>query len=215
MTFLALSHTPASARLFESDLLQNKPKQARSNQRVAALLDATARVIHRSGYENMTTADVAEEAGASIGTVYRYFKDRVQLLEALAIRNFERTDARLNRAIEANPATVSDAIVSLFDMYVDLFRSEPGYRSLRLGDVLDIRPHRHLPWSHQAARTVSSLLNDKYATGDDERSVLTLERGFVLVDALLARAFFQSDKGDPEYIDAARTVAQDVARDFR
>lgn len=212
---MARTHTPASERLYDSPLLINKPKQARSNQRVGALLDAAARVVHRQGYENLTTADVAAEAGASIGTVYRYFKDRVAVLEALALRNFERTDAHLRLAIDSNHATAREAIVGLFDMYLDLFRTEPGYRSLRLGDVLDIRPHGHAPWSNQAARTVGTMLSEKYGCANDDATVSKLEQGFVLVDALLARSFWTDDKGDAEFIDSARRVAEYVANDFR
>ena len=212
---MARVHTPASERLYESPLLINKPKQARSNERVAALLDAAARVVQRQGYENLTTADVAQEAGASIGTVYRYFKDRVALLEALAVRNFERTDAHLRIAIESNHANAGDAIVALFDMYVDLFRTETGYRSLRLGDVLDIRPRKHAPWSSIAARTVTSMLAERYGIANNDKSVAKLEQGLVLVDALLARAFWESDKGDQEFIDTAKAVAEYIAADFR
>lgn len=212
---MAIAHTPASERLYDSPLLINKPKQARSNQRVAALLDAAARVVHRQGYENLTTADVAKEAGASIGTVYRYFKDRVAVLESLAVRNFERTDAHLRIAIESNHATARDAIVGLFDMYLELFRTEKGYRSLRLGDVLDIRPHANSPWSRQASRTVLSMLHDKYGCSQDDATETKLEQGFVLVDALLARAFWADEKGDPAFITSARAVAEYVANDFR
>src|SRR6188768_2997276 len=71
--------------------LRNEPVQARSTARLAGLLDAAAAVIDELGYERLTTAMVAERAGASIGTVYRYFPDRIAVLQALAARNLERT----------------------------------------------------------------------------------------------------------------------------
>jgi AcrR family transcriptional regulator len=212
---VALIHTPASERLYDSPLLINKPKQARSNQRVAALLDAAAAVVQRQGYENLTTADVAQQAGASIGTVYRYFKDRVAVLEALATRNFERTDLQLRKALDGNHADAKSAIASLFDMYLELFRKETGYRSIRLGDVLDIRPHDKAPWSRHAAHTVVNVLHEKFGCENDDAAITRLEQGFVLVDAMLARAFWDTDKGDQAFIDAARQVAEYVANDFR
>jgi AcrR family transcriptional regulator len=70
--------------------LRNEPVQARSTARLTALLDAAAAAVQELGYERLTTAMVAERAGASIGTVYRYFPDRIAVLQALASRNLER-----------------------------------------------------------------------------------------------------------------------------
>ena len=76
-------------------LIRNEPVQARSTARLAALLDAAAKVVHEIGYERLTTAMVAERAGASIGTVYRYFPDRIAVLQSLAARNAERMTDRV------------------------------------------------------------------------------------------------------------------------
>ena len=51
--------------------LRNEPVQARSAARLSALLDAAAAIVDEIGYERLTTAMVAERAGASIGTVDR------------------------------------------------------------------------------------------------------------------------------------------------
>jgi AcrR family transcriptional regulator len=224
---VAIAHVPASEELLKAELLTNTPVQARSNARVTALLDATAAVTQLKGYENLTTADVAREAGASIGTVYRYFKDRVRILEALAVRNFERANKRFDTAV-SNPAvtTASGAIASFFDLYVDLFRTEPGFRSLRLGDVLDVRqyeddenkdvlyPRTSEPRSRLSARTMSAVLSQKFSTPNSDESVFVIEKTMIVVDALLDRAFRDSETGDPRFIDAAREVVTDVARRF-
>ena len=70
--------------------LRNEPVQARSAARLTALLDAAAATVDEIGFERLTTAMVAERAGASIGTVYRYFPDRIAVLQSLAARNLER-----------------------------------------------------------------------------------------------------------------------------
>jgi len=61
-----------------------EPVQARSTARVNALLDAACETMHDLGYEQLTTAMVADRAGASIGTVYRYFPDRIAVLQSVA-----------------------------------------------------------------------------------------------------------------------------------
>lgn len=222
---MAIAHIPASEELLKTELLQNTPVQARSNARLAALLDATATVVQYQGYENLTTADVARVAGASIGTVYRYFKDRVAILQALSVRNFERTTNRFMEEVQNPKITSVDAAISaLFELYLDMFRTEPGYRSLRLGDVLDVRvdtddPTNHVPrtmepLSRTAARTMSTVLHHKFNTANNDDSVLILEKTIVAVDAFLDRAFRDDEKGDTRFIDAAREAASELSRRY-
>jgi AcrR family transcriptional regulator len=224
---VAIVHVPASEELLKTELLTNTPVQARSNARLTALLDATAAVTQDKGYENLTTADVAKEAGASIGTVYRYFKDRVRILRALSVRNFERANNRFVEAV-GDPAvtTAPAAIVAFFDLYVDMFRTEPGFRSLRLGDVLDVRKYEddsnkniiHTrtsePRSRIAARTMSAVLHDKFGSTDNDATVLHLEKTMIVVDAYLDRAFRDSETGDPRFIEAARATAAELAGQY-
>ena len=202
---MPLQHIPASEELFKSGLLINTPVQARSNARVTALLDAAAKVVHDKGYEELTTANVAEAAGASIGTVYRYFEDRVKLLEALAIRNLERADRRFQDALEQVTGTAPTAAIDvMFEMYLEMFRTELGFRSLRLGDVLDIRPRTRESRLTTAARTMTEQLSVRFGFSNNAATVLEVEKSLVTVDALLARAFFNDDRGDAVFVDAAR-----------
>ena len=56
------------------------PKAQRT--RDAILAAALVRFSHH-GYTHTTVADVADEAGVSLGTVYQYFRDRSELVAAL------------------------------------------------------------------------------------------------------------------------------------
>ena len=179
---------------------------------MTALLDAAAKVVHDKGYEELTTANVAEAAGASIGTVYRYFEDRVKVLEALAIRNLERTDGRFREALgQINGSAPKDAINVMFEMYLDMFRTELGFRSLRLGDVLDIRPRNRESRLTTAARTMTEQLSGRFGFVNDAATVLEIEKSLVAVDAYLARAFFNDDRGDAVFVDAARASVMSLS----
>lgn len=48
-----------------------------------ALLDAARHVIARDGYVNARIADIAHEAGKSVGVFYSYFKDKTEIFAAL------------------------------------------------------------------------------------------------------------------------------------
>lgn len=63
--------------------MRKSPKQKRSREMVARLLDATAATIAERGLDNATTNHIAEQAGVSIGSLYQYFPDKEALVEAL------------------------------------------------------------------------------------------------------------------------------------
>lgn len=65
------------------NIIRNLPVQRRSEAQLTALEDATVEAINQYGRDSFTTNQVAEIAGVSIGTVYRYFPNRVALLNHL------------------------------------------------------------------------------------------------------------------------------------
>jgi len=69
---------------------RKKPRQARSQTTVRAILEATVQVLEREGPEAATTTRIAEVAGVSVGTLYQYFSHRDAILDALQEREFER-----------------------------------------------------------------------------------------------------------------------------
>jgi len=74
-----------------------------NNERQQQILDATAAVIIRWGYDKATMSDIAEEAGASRRTVYLYFKGKEELFEALLYREYMQYSQTWLEHIEADP----------------------------------------------------------------------------------------------------------------
>lgn len=72
--------------------LPHPPRQLRGKNTVAALLDASETAITERGIERFTTGDVARIAGLSIGTVYKYFADRVAILDAIRPHRYDDAD---------------------------------------------------------------------------------------------------------------------------
>jgi len=62
---------------------RKRPRQERSRATVDALLEATARVLVKRGFDGLTTNLVAEAAGVSIGSLYQYFPNKAALVGAL------------------------------------------------------------------------------------------------------------------------------------
>ncbi|QEE61415.1 TetR/AcrR family transcriptional regulator [Salinibacterium sp. dk2585] len=187
--------------------LRNEPVQARSAARLTRLLDSAAEVIDEIGYERLTTAMVAERAGASIGTVYRYFPDRIAVLQSLSVRFLNDFIEEVSSALQAESVTSwQEAVDAVIDTAVRSFATKPGFRSLRFGDVIDVRP-REEDRTHNAV--VASVLAEVFAnrfdvTGDDLS--LRVEVAVQLVDSLLARAFAFDPAGDERIIAEGRAL---------
>ena len=189
----------------EKSLLRNAPVQARSAARLTALLDATASVLAEVGMERLTTALVAERAGASIGTVYRYFPDRVTLLQALAARNLERLEERIDAVIPAVSGNATDALDAVADVFVAMFRNEPGFRSLRLGDVLDLRDcGRPEAAKARLARSIADAMAVAYEDVEIDYLGERLDIALEVLDSLVTRAFSADPDGDERFLEAAR-----------
>lgn len=190
-------------------LLRHEPVQARSNARLSALLDAAAITIDNVGYERLTTAMVADRAGASIGTVYRYFPDRIVVLQGVAARATERFVTHIDTTLaEKDHANWWEALDNVIDDFVDAFANTPAFASLRFGDVLDLRPHEsNRTRLSVVTERLAHLLVSRHGLPAGSELTFNLEVVFTLVDTLLARAFLFDPKGDTAYIDEARELA--------
>ena len=177
--------------------IRNEPVQARSTARLAALLDAAAHVVDEIGYERLTTAMVAERAGASIGTVYRYFPDRIAVLQSLAARNAERTGDRvLAELSDRRHADWRAALASAVDVFIEAFRHEPGFASLRYGDVLDLRPFVGVPALRVMADRMFAVLVESHGMDSGEDARIAFQSALTISDAIAADALQRSPSGD-------------------
>jgi AcrR family transcriptional regulator len=155
---------------------------------------------------------VAQHAGASIGTVYRYFPDRIALLEGLAARNLERVLVRGTDAI-SDPAHADwmSALTAAFDVLTDAFRTEPGFRGIRSGDVLDLRPSilPHTYNSVVANRLLDGLIA-RFGVIDTPELRFRFELAIEVSDALAARAFARDVHGDPRVLEVSRDTVREM-----
>jgi AcrR family transcriptional regulator len=99
------------------------PQQARAQQTVRAILEATVQILDREGIDAATTTRIAEVAGVSIGSLYQYFSHRDAILSALQDREFERTLALIEKVLadgnldEEPTETVRAVLRGLAELY--------------------------------------------------------------------------------------------------
>ncbi|WP_028239973.1 TetR family transcriptional regulator [Stutzerimonas azotifigens] len=79
---------------------RKQPRQARSTELVAAILQAAVQVLAQEGATRFTTARVAEKAGVSVGSVYQYFPNKAAILFRLQTDEWKETTGMLQRILE-------------------------------------------------------------------------------------------------------------------
>lgn len=112
--------------------MRKTPMQARSRATVEAIVDAATHILGRSGWLKFTTNEVAEAAGASIGSLYQYFPNKLALIEAIRRRHFDAIIAVLEKACEA--PSESD-VALLVDGMLDVHSSNPSLHTALLEEA--------------------------------------------------------------------------------
>ena len=100
--------------------------QERSRLTVSALLEATARILVREGFDKASTNRIAEVAGVSVGSLYQYFPNKESLIAALIDRHNQDV-AQLVRAelAQAVGLPIAQAVRKLVTVAVKAHRMDP------------------------------------------------------------------------------------------
>lgn len=69
--------------------MPRKPQQSRSRATVDAILEGALRCIGTSGMAGLTTKQIADKGGVSVGSIYEYFDNKEAIVDALYQRFVE------------------------------------------------------------------------------------------------------------------------------
>lgn len=97
---------------------RKQPKQARSTELVAAILEAAAQVLAKEGAQRFTTARVAEKAGVSVGSVYQYFPNKAAILFRLQSDEWRQTGDLLRDILEDNGRPPPERLRALVHSFI-------------------------------------------------------------------------------------------------
>jgi AcrR family transcriptional regulator len=125
---LTSAMTPSGSR--------RSPLQARSNKTVEEILDAASGLLGRVPFEEITTSRIAGQAGISVGALYRFYSDRQEIFDAIAVRELDVFRAGIERAFSARQLIFSPrkSLGRVLDAYVDFLETRPHFRELALGN---------------------------------------------------------------------------------
>lgn len=126
------------ARIFYSHLERGKWRVGRSQnpgnaplksghaRQVDALIEATARILVREGFDKASTNRIAEKAGVSVGSLYQYFPSKEALVAAVIGRHSQET-MRVVRGTLAEVAThpIEPAVRKVVAAAIQAHRIDP------------------------------------------------------------------------------------------
>jgi AcrR family transcriptional regulator len=105
------------------------PRQARSQETLARILDAAEALVSDKGFEDATVADIVARAGSSVGAFYSRFRDKDGLLFQLYERFYEQAVATADDALDVERwagAPLGEVLPSVVSFLVETFRERRG-----------------------------------------------------------------------------------------
>ena len=129
-----------------------EPQQARSRESLRKLLKAAAEVLGQHGVEGTTIPRIARHAGLTPGAVYRRFRDKDALLEAVILGILERQEERMKTGL--TPAVAAQIPLPVFaeqvigGMVISYRMNAPLLRALRQF----VQGRVHTPFWRKATR---------------------------------------------------------------
>ncbi len=125
-----------------SELPRKQPVQLRSKALVGALMGAATRILSKASIDSVTTNEIADLAGVSIGSLYQYFPNKRALVAALIRSRASADIAQLTRFMDL-PLEVPlvEAIREGVLALVDRHRKSPHLYRVLLRAVPDLDQH--------------------------------------------------------------------------
>jgi AcrR family transcriptional regulator len=116
------------------------PRQKRSKERVAHILDAARALIAERGSAGLRVQDVAAQAGVALGTLYQYFPNKAAIVQALGEAHMAQVHAMLGAHAAEPPADVDGFVEMVRAMgrdYFALYCEDPAIRDILMGTAVD------------------------------------------------------------------------------
>jgi AcrR family transcriptional regulator len=199
--FLALDYA-------ESADLRNSPQQERSRLSLENILRVCGEIIDETGHAGVTTAEVAKRAEMAIGTVYRFFPDRVALMLGVYDYMIKRYVEMCIEALEAaEPTSWKQTFEILTDTNVIARRTVPGYRATQYRVLADEESQEK--YNLRSTSYIDAVVGQlaQFGLPDDAEWNARVAVAIELSRALQRLAFDAEPDGDEWLLDEARNVA--------
>src|SRR5690606_27566195 len=95
------------------------------------ILDVAAQQFATQGFDSTTMEAIAAEAGTSIGSLYQFFPNKLELFRALARQYIEHAEQIFPQLIEGvDLETWPSVLENVVDFFAELWISDPALKAL-------------------------------------------------------------------------------------
>jgi AcrR family transcriptional regulator len=147
------------------DLPRRTPKQARAQDTVEVIFEATAQILRRKGKSALNTNYIAECAGISVGTLYQYFPDKEAILVEMARRELEADHAAVMKAISEPVEAGTDRVRLAIRALIARFRRSREVRKIAMETLISEGHGAELAASVQKAAQMIGEYEDRFLPG--------------------------------------------------
>jgi AcrR family transcriptional regulator len=111
---------------------RRRASQARSRATVDRILASAADLVATRGGDRVTMTEIAQKSGVVIGSLYQYFSDKSEIIEALLIKHNAEVDVMFAGSLSEVKTLeqLIEAIQATYRTYFDLHQTDPLYRSI-------------------------------------------------------------------------------------
>jgi AcrR family transcriptional regulator len=117
-----------------STAAQPRPLRADAARNRARIIAAAAEVFAERGLD-VTLDDIAAHAGLGVGTVYRRFADREELVEALFDERMQKTSERMQAALQVPAEQAGAALITVIRDSCEEVARDRGLRQVMLSSA--------------------------------------------------------------------------------
>lgn len=105
---------------------RKRPQQRRSHVTIDTIFEATIQVLLAQGLDRVTTIQIAERAGVSIGSLYQYFPNKRALMAAVVRRHIgEVVDLTVAACRSVHGKTIAEMCGTMMNAFVDAKTRRP------------------------------------------------------------------------------------------
>ncbi|WP_157956575.1 TetR/AcrR family transcriptional regulator [Dyella sp. C11] len=188
----APSKTPATRRV---------PAQARARKTRELILEAAIQLLEKRGLRGFSTNRLAEASGFSVGTIYQYFGNKQDVLDALARHERDRRLARSTKTLTARAKESGAAGLSLRErarivVQNELRAFDGRQRARKILFDLQWRSKQHRDMDRPLKIFADMLVAGQVADGEQADVHLGAIDAFVLTQAVagVVRAALERDE---------------------
>ena len=186
------------------------PRQDRGKATVDAIIEATAQVLLRDGYDRFTTARAAERAGVSIGSLYQYFPNKTALASAVIDRCCEDFLQAFDNALAAGRHdTLAQCIATIVDVTLVSHHLTPDLHRI----VHDLAPRLGFAEqtecvSRSAVASIEAMLREH---ADEIASAVDIATAAAVIETILEALAHRRVLGHPARLEG-ETLAKEATQ---